>query len=285
MERYILSRHSRKPDKENPESQEYPGLSEPGVEQARKEKSAELKKIIDEAPARALIFIGATSELVRTHSTSRLYGEGLKELYQGDEDVIVLTKEDADRIRKGSLDKSAKSLSQGIEKLAVFVNSPKNKDKRIVVDYPLFIEQFSFLKRWNDAYYDYLEKKYGSDEAGFMKEWLFTRGDSGIEGLRGPDPDKVAEEYLFGLERIKNFVGKYLEGRPFVATAVAHGYDLEAAIIKLIKGEVTPESFEEIIGKDFLKTTEGADITVGKNKMKIHFRGKEYDVKISEKNA
>ncbi|GEM_PF-2022543 len=282
MEKYIFSRHSKKPDKDNPESAKYPGLSEAGVEQARKEKAAELKRIIDEAPEKALVFIGAVSELIRTHSTARLYAEGLKELYGEEGDVVVLTKEDVDLIRKG---KRSNSLSKGIEELAEFINNDENKNKKIVLANPFFIKQFSLLKRWPDEYYDYLEEKYGDDEIGFMKEWFETKGDPGIKGLKGPNPDKIAEEYLFGLERLKEVVKKYLKDRPIVMTSTSHAPDLDAVIIKLINGEVSPEAINSIMGKEFLGTNEGADVTIEGNKMQINFRGKAYEVEASKKNS
>ncbi|MCR4275320.1 MAG: hypothetical protein NUV83_01010 [Candidatus Wolfebacteria bacterium] len=281
--KFFILRHSDKPDEKNPESQTHPGLSEKGVEKAKEQKAREIKEIIDNAPDRALIYIGGATELARTKSTAIAAGEGLKTLYENDETVLVLIKEEI-------LNQAGKtgSISSAIKKIIEIVESDENKNKKIVVDFPLFVKELSFDRRWdakkdNFEYYDYLDKKYGDNEEGAFEEWSHTKGEN-IEGSEGPNPETVAEEYLFGLDRLHEFAKKYFPERPVVIGAVSHRWDLDAAILKLITGEVSPKSFKEISDEKLTDTTEGATITIGGDQIKIVWRGKEFEVKIEEQN-
>ncbi len=280
---FFIFRHSDKPDEKNLESQTHPGLSEKGVEKAREQKAKEIKEIVDNASDRALIYIGGATELSRTKSTAIAAGEGLKTLYENDETVLVLTK-------KEILSQAGKteSLSSTIKKIVEIIESDENKNKKIVVDFPLFVKELSFGRRWdakkdNFEYFDYLDKKYGDNEEGAFEEWSHTKGEN-IEGSEGPDPETVAEEYLFGLDRIHEFAKKYFPDRPVVIGAVSHRWDLDAAILKLIAGEVSPKSFKEISNEKLTDTTEGTAITIGEDQMKIAWRGKEFEIKIEEQN-
>ena len=279
--KFFVFRHSDKPDEKNPESQTHPGLSEKGVEKAKEQKAREIKEIVENAPDRALIYIGGATELARTKSTAIASGEGLKALYENDESVLVLTKEEI-------LSQAGKtgSISSAIKKIIEIIESDENKNKKIVVNFPLFVKELSFDRRWdakkdNFEYYDYLDKKYGNNEEGAFEEWSRTKGEN-IEGSEGPNPETVAEEYLFGLDRIHEFVKKYFPERPVVIGAVSHRWDLDAAILKLIKGEVTPERFREISNEKLTDTAEGAVITISGDQMKIAWRGKEFSVDIKE---
>lgn len=281
--KFFILRHSDKPDEKNPESQTHPGLSEKGVEKAKEQKAREIKEIIDNAPDRALIYIGGATELARTKSTAIAAGEGLKTLYENDETVLVLIKEEI-------LNQAGKtgSISSAIKKIIEIVESDENKNKKIVVDFPLFVKELSFDRRWdakkdNFEYYDYLDKKYGDNEEGAFEEWSHTKGEN-IEGSEGPNPETVAEEYLFGLDRLHEFAKKYFPERPVVIGAVSHRWDLDAAILKLITGEVSPKSLKEISDEKLTDTTEGATITIGGDQIKIVWRGKEFEVKIEEQN-
>jgi len=282
--KFFVFRHSDKPDEKNPESQTHPGLSEKGAEKAMEQKAKEIKEVVDNAPDRALIYIGGATELVRTKSTAIAAGEGLKALYKDNESVVILTKEEI--ISQAG---KARSISSTIKKIIEIVESDENKNKKIVVDFPLFVKELSFDRRWdakkdNFEYYDYLDKKYGNDEEGAFEEWSRTKGKN-IEGSEGPNPETVAEEYLFGLDRIHEFVKKYFPERPVVIGAVSHRWDLDAAILKLIKGEVTPEGFKEISDEKLTDTTEGTVITISGDQMKITWRGKEFSVDIKEEES
>ena len=281
--KFFVFRHSDKPDDKNPESQTHPGLSEKGVEKAKEQKTREIKGIIDNAPDRALIYIGGATELARTKSTAIAAGEGLKALYKDKESVVILTKEEI-------LNQAGKtgSISSTIKKIIEIVENDENKNKKIIVDFPLFVKELSFGRRWdakkdNFEYFDYLDKKYGDNEEGAFEEWSHTKGEN-TEGSGGPNPDTVAEEYLFGLDRINEFAKKYFPDRPIVVGAVSHRWDLDAAILKLIADEVSPKSFKEISNEKLTDTTEGTVITINGNQMKIAWRGKEFEVKIEEQN-
>jgi len=281
--KFFIFRHSDKPDEKNSESQAHPGLSEKGVEKAKEQKAREIKELIDNAPDRALIYIGGATELARTKSTAIAAGEGLKALYKDNEGVVILTKEEILNQAENT-----ESISSTIKKIIEIVESDENKNKKIVVDFPLFVKELSFDRRWdakkdNFEYYDYLDKKYGDNEEGAFEEWSHTKGEN-TEGSEGPNPETVAEEYLFGLDRLHEFAKKYFPERPVVIGAVSHRWDLDAAILKLIAGEVSPKSFKEVSNKKLTDTTEGTVITIGGNQMKIAWRGKEFEIKIEKQN-
>ena len=70
----IITRHSLKSTIEDSESEEYPGLSEKGVELAR-QKVSEFLPIIEQSEEGSVIVFSGVSDLPRTRSTIKIYGE------------------------------------------------------------------------------------------------------------------------------------------------------------------------------------------------------------------
>ncbi len=282
-ESFYITRHSIKSEESEVENHEYPGISSEGIEKGL-EKSGEIKKMIDKLPPKSIFWFGGATEAIRTKSTIRLYGEGLKDLYKDDPNVVVITKKEINQIIKEGPDEKI------LDKITNIINSEENQNKKIIIDYPLFLKQFSFGKRWKifmnlekSSYFQYLTEKYGFDEEKMFKEWIETKGKT--NDIRGPDPERIAEEYIFGMERLNKFAKKNISNRPINIGAVAHRWDLDAAILKLINGGVTAQAFEEISGGKLTDPNEGTLITLYPNSdKKILFRGKEYEIKSEAKN-
>ena len=128
----VFTRHSVKPKKDKPggsESVEYPGISESGVELA-KERAGEILSMLESMQDGSIMFIGGSSELIRTKSTARVYGDEAKKIVSEEdrEDILVVTEKD--------LVGEKKALRKVIE----IINA--NKDKKVLVDFPLAIKQF-----------------------------------------------------------------------------------------------------------------------------------------------
>ncbi len=96
-QKIYIGRHSNKIERGQKDNPEYPGLSQEGVEKGI-EKAKEFKNIIDKLPERSIFWFGGVTETTRTKSTSKTYGEGLKNLYKGDKNVVVITKTEINEI-------------------------------------------------------------------------------------------------------------------------------------------------------------------------------------------
>jgi hypothetical protein len=71
------------------ESKDYPGLTAEGVELGQKTSREVLKPMIDKMSENAVVALIGASDAIRTKSTSKVYGDTLKELYQHDKSVVV----------------------------------------------------------------------------------------------------------------------------------------------------------------------------------------------------
>ncbi len=92
------------------------------------------------------------------------------------------------------------------------------------------------------------------------------------KGIEGPDPNKVAEEYLAGIDRLKKFAQKHIGDRPIVIGAVSHRLDLDAAAVKLIAGEVNEETARQVLKGKLTAETEPLYIRVEGDEVSVDFR-------------
>jgi len=275
-----VRRHSFKPANKDAESTKYAGLDkEKGVLEAR--RVGEEMKIVENAPAGSLIFIGGATEAARTVSTAELYGEGLAQAYKENSEVLVLTRE---KIK--SIARDAGGYEKAVDEIAKVVND--NRDKKVVVDFPMFINELSFGRRWglfekkSKSYFNYLMKKYDFDEDKAFAEWVETGGLTDEEGLQGPDPDQVADEYLRGLEKLEQFARRYAKNRPITIGAVGHRWELDAFIVKLATGRVSSENFKKICDNKLTAENEGVRLEIKSGEVRVFYRGKDYTRKLKQ---
>ena len=239
-----FSRHSIKPKGADLESSEFSGISEKGVELA-KERSKEIIGNLETTEFGTVMILGGVSEVPRTKSTAMVYGQEIKKylLEQGRNDVIVFLPEDLDEV-EGYTNK-VKFLTEKIK---------ANPDKKIILDFPLFIKEFSLKDRWIDEKGNFLEytkellKRNGNNEEAAMKDWFDNQGRIG--DLLGPNPEEVAEQQLTGLERLREFAKKYISDRPLIIGSVGHSWNLDAVAVYLANnGKISREAFEKMEAK------------------------------------
>lgn len=195
----FFTRHSIKPKGEDLESSEFSGISEKGVGLA-KERAEEILANLEKQENGAVMLIGGVSEMPRTKSTAVAYGQEIKNIIelQKIDDVLVFLPEDLENI-----DGYTNKVNFLIEQIKA------NPNKKIVLDIPLFIKEFSFKNRWADEegnlseYTKELLKRNNDDDEEAMKDWFDNHGK--IDSLVGPNPKEVAEQQLAGIERLRDF--------------------------------------------------------------------------------
>ena len=272
----MAMRHSLKPKGDIPESEEYPGISEPGVE-LTKSKTPEVIKILEEEKEGTIMFLGGASEAIRTKSTERVIGDEAKRILEkeGREDIIVLTSKDAEN---ANMEKGYKEFLNGFREFAEKIKD--NPDKKVLIDAPLFLKEFA-LDPWMKngemrPYTKALLEKNGNNELEAVKDWISNEGVIG--DLKGPNPTEMAENHIKGLERLKEFAEKIMPGRHIVVSMVGHSWSLDALITYLANdGKVDLEGFEKVGGK-MIGETQIAKISLGVGKGKLTYGGKEFEI-------
>jgi hypothetical protein len=240
----FFSRHSVKPKGEDLESSGFAGISEKGVKLA-KERAHEILSNLERLENGTIMFIGGTSEVPRTKSSALVYGQEIKKLIleQGRDDIISFLPVDLDKI-EGYTNK----VNFLVEQIKA------NPERKIILDFPLFIKEFSLKDRWTDEkgnlseYTKELLKRNENNEEEAMKDWFDNQGR--INDLIGPNPEDIAEQQLTGIERLREFAKKYISDRPMVIGSVGHSWNLDAVAVYLANnGEINKESFEKMKAK------------------------------------
>lgn len=300
-ERYFVTRHARPArDKslEDPVSRQYPDLTEKGVEQTRAKAKGQIADMIRNAPERAVIIIGATSDQPRTKQTAELYGDALAE-YQHEtkkEDVTVITKQQIEKMvseNARTQDKTEGAFMPGqimivVRRIQELIAS--NPGKKVVIDYPLMVKQlaYKFENRWTDEngnkteYFSEILKKHNNNHADAGKDWIANGGKLTLDDGRiiyGPLPEKVAKEYLQGIRRLRSFAEKYVGNRPLIVGEVGHQWDMDALITYLAsQGKVNKDTFEAVTGGEIAGETEMTEFVLSDRGVHLKYRGKDFAV-------
>lgn len=240
----FFTRHSIRPKEGDQESPDFEGISEKGVELA-KQRAREILESLEQSESGTIMFMGGTSEIARTKSTALIYGNEIRDIISEEErnDILIFTLEDM---------KNIEGYSNKVGFLVKKITD--NPEKKIVIDFPLFIKEFSFVGdfttedgKWTQYSREML-KRCGSDSEKFLRDWLDNQGVIG--DLKGPNPKEIAEKQLAGLNRLREFVEKYISGRPLIIGSVGHSWSLDALAVYLAnKGEVTTEAFDKMKAK------------------------------------
>jgi hypothetical protein len=276
----FFARHSIKVDKKKPEdaeSQPYKGITEQGVELSR-QKAQEVLKMLDQAEAGSVLFIGGASEQIRTKSTGRVFGDEIKDILarEGRNDILALTEADiADR-------------QQGYTEIVQGVSDKINAspDKKVLIDYPMLMKEFS-MKMWLDEkgnfseYTNKLLAKNNNNSTAAIKDWIESEGK--LDDLTGPNPTKVAEDSLKGIERLREFAKKYIKDRPVIVGAVGHSWNFDALAVYLANnGKVDGEGFTKV-GGELIKDSEIGRVEIDKEgKAVLKYKGKEFSIELPE---
>jgi len=240
----FFTRHSMRPKEGNQEAPDFEDISEKGVELA-KQRAREILKSLEQSENGTIMFMGGTSEIARTKSTALIYGNEIQDVIseQKRDDILVFVPEDLEGIN---------GYSNKVDYLVK--QTTAHPEKKIVINFPLFLKEFSFMGdftteegRWTQYTREML-KRSGGDSEKFLRDWLDNQGVIG--DLKGPNPKEIAEKQLAGLNRLREFVEKYISGRPLIIGSVGHSWSLDALAVYLAsKGEVTAEAFDKMKAK------------------------------------
>jgi hypothetical protein len=284
----FLSRHQQRSDKDtyqadqpkesDSEHPDYPGITRAGVEKGQEVARTDLVDMVEQAEADAIIFLGGSSEEDRTKSTSKVYGDTLAEHYKENEDVVVVTQDEINKL----FSKESEGSGKISEKIKELVNS--NAGKKLVVDYPLFLRNLSLRPMFRDPQTGErnelshaLEKISGQDADKSFKVLLETKGDLG-EYKTEKTPQQVATEHMREIERLQKFAKKFTGDRQFILGLTGHGWNLDTLAIYLAnEGKVTTEGFDKLEGKT-IKQGEIIKLETKDDKVTFTHRDKEYEV-------
>ena len=280
----FLTRHSKK-FKENKgleESREYPGLTMEGVRLARETSADKLKPMIDKLPEKAVMAIIGASDAIRTKSTAQIYGDELKKQYHGSENVIIKTKEE---ILPSKAQEDLPLDRRAIEELKKEIE--QNPDKKFVLDFPLFIKEFSMKGRWVDKDGNlslYCQKLLGAvnnDDDQAVIKWVETDGE--IDGIKGPKPLEVARLYKQGFERLKKFVETQISDRPVFIGGVGHSWDLDVFIAYMTHNKIDEKALKDIMGEnaEMIQETEEFYFNIEDGKIKGRYRDQDYEIPLN----
>lgn len=270
---FFISRHSKKLKKGEKGFEKYPGLSEEGIELAKERGLKEVLDFIEKTEPKSVIFLGGASEIARTKSTLKIYSETLKEILQKEPEkyLVITQKEIAD---------PKKSYTKIVEEVLKEIQA--NPNKKVVIDFPLFLKQFSLIKHgWlnkKGEYSDYFKKLteiYSKDAEKMFELWLKTEGK--IENIKGPSPQEIAKDYLEGIKRLKKFLQKFIKDRPIAIGIVGHSWELDTLITYLSTGKVDLENFKKVCGDETIKETELGSVSIEGNKLKLSYREKVFE--------
>lgn len=250
---------ARNASEADPVSKKYGDLTEGGVEHAKEVAREDLLRAIENAPERVLLFIGGKSDQVRTGQTAEIWGEALKEIAQTRSDLLVLTKADIDQLREDVKEEGGKAL----ESIRSIIDA--NFDKKIVIDFPLFIKQlgYGFEDRWTKnnpdsgkiektEYFSEILKKHNNNHAECISDWLQNDGKlTLVDGrvIQGPRPEDVARQYVEGLSRLYRFAKSQTPDRPIMVHGAGHQWDLDAVVTFLARGRVTYDDWQAVMGR------------------------------------
>lgn len=278
LNEFFFARHSIKADKKKPEdaeSQQYKGITEKGVELSR-QKAQEVLKMLDQAEAGSVLFIGGASEQIRTKSTGKVFGDEIKEILarDGRNDILALTEADIADRQKGYTE-----IVQGVSDK---INA--SPDKKVLIDYPMLMKEFS-MKMWLDEkgnfseYTNKLLAKNNNNSTAAMKDWIESEGK--LDDMTGPNPTKIAEDSLEGIERLREFAKKYIKDRPVIVGAVGHSWNFDALAVYLANnGKVNGEGFAKV-GGELIKDSEIGMVEIDKEGSAVlKYKGKEFPIEL-----
>jgi hypothetical protein len=259
----LVFRHTKYSNSPNVEqSKNFEGISQEGEDLAR-QKALELAKSIERLPANSVIFAGGVSNLVRTRSTMKVYVDVLSEYFKDRQDVMFVSEEDIrDLSKESGPSKTAKTITENVRDAQV----------KIIIDLPLFIKQFSD-PNWRSYFRKVNPMKPNID---VVRDWLKDQGIIDGEQI-GPNPKQVAENYLEGQKRIKNFASKFFPNRPIITANVGHSAEIDAFLTYLANnGEVSFENFEKFGGNEIQETESALIRSLPDNKIQLQYRDCEY---------
>lgn len=286
---FFITRHSIKPKTGESSPEKYPGISEEGVELAKKRVS-EIIDLINKQPAGTVIPLLGVSPMERTRSTMKVYAEELKEKLKDREDITIISREEIKNLYK-----EERGIHKTIEVIKKKIET--NPSAKVVIEFPLMLKEFS-NPRWfhpedkdkpqeqrrPGPYIDHLGgiKRFREQRDEAIKQWFSEKGIVNNKQL-GPNPQEIAEKHIKALRRLENFARKIFPDKPLNIVIVGHSLEMDSLFTYLANGgQITSEGFERIGGKEF-KETEPAKIKLNPDStIELNYRGNSFKYNPSE---
>lgn len=263
----IVGRHSKSGLSD---SGKYTGLSSEGIEIA-KQRAMELRDMVNEAKPGSVIFLACVTDAVRTRSTAEIYGDELKSELD-DEEIVFVSREDLfDEVKM-------------LKTMASFVAG--NPEKKVIVSFPLFLKDISLKAAgWEKKsgeetlYAKALDEFGGGNDYKALLEWVRNGGE--MNGLHGPKPLEVAQNYQRAVSRIEKFARPIIGERSLVIGVVGHSYEIDVYLTYLANnGVIDEQGLMQVTGGSLIAPTELASISFEKDSAKVKYRGKEFQSSI-----
>ena len=299
-EQFFFARHTDRPDKsDSPESQQYEWITEKGVEIAQK-AAKNVVEMVEAAAADAVIFIGGSTEEQRTKSTAQVIGDALAVKYAEDPNVTVLTYSQIESLRKAEDKPEEFKILNEVKRIL-----DENADKKVVIDYPLFLKGFSLRphfrdqsgvvtelsrKTVNSARQEYAEElanvdttedpnlRMKEEEAAGAKVYMKMQDTDEAHALGGQTPQEYAEAQLRDINRLRTFVKNQVGGRETVVGFVGHAWTLDALAAYLANsGEANYEGFQET-GERMIQLAEMGKVVINEEEAVLTYRGEDYNI-------
>lgn len=279
-EGYVIGRHTDRSDKsDHPESEDYPGITENGLEMVR-ERALKIKEFIDQASPGAIVFMGGTSEEDRTKSTARAFGDELARAYEGSDQVLVLTISTIE----SAIEEKRQVDSRANAKIVLDDFLKSNPDKKIVIARPLFVKELSlrpfFREDQTGEHTQFTKDLYekGNDDEAIATDVLMGKGNI-VDEMQSPIAlQDLALRQIKAMNRLRKFAGKFAQGRELIISLTGHAWNLDALLSYLANaGEANYEGYTKTGGQE-IDQSEIATLEIEDRKALLKYRNKTYEI-------
>jgi len=302
---FLLNRHTLKNKPGTPEAVseqtgiEFKGITEAGAELVREKVRTDLLGIIEKSAPGSVVILGGASDLYRTKSSSRVATEELQRLLAERSNEFLVLDETA--INNLVQDRSTESTLHALQKKV-----SENPDKKVIISYPLYLQEITLLtknagrmadvKNWKvggpdnevstEIVKEYSKVSSNPEDIALVLNWIRTNGRLEVDGkvLEGANPIETAQRYTRAFLRLQKVAKQLFPNRPLVIQITGHSWDIDVFIAYLTHhGKIDVEGVKEIAagnqGKEtMIEPFEAPVIKVGSEGAMLSYRGKEYPV-------
>jgi hypothetical protein len=290
----IAARHAKRFKKrqenlgpEKRESPDYPGLTLEGVEEAKVKAVREILPIVENGAPGSVTFLAAVSELERTRSTANVFSDTIAAEISGKESDILLISQNEIR----SISAEEKLFTRIVSRLKQIID--ENKDKKIIIDFPIFLKGLSMAETKRRKGLITLEK---SEDGGEIEnltpgandlyktknydeaEFLKTLVESGKE--KDLDPKKIALGFQESINRGVDFFRQRLDVSRHlnVISVGSSGWMEWLAVYLANKGRIDQDSLQETFSGKNMAETEFYVVDFKPDKVEISIRDKKFSI-------
>ena len=312
---FLLNRHTLKNKPGAPEAVseqtgvEFKGITPEGAELVREKVRTDLLETIEKSAPGSVVILGGASDLYRTKSSCRVATEELQRLLAERSNEFLILDETA--INNLVQDRSTESTLHALQKVV-----SENSDKKVIISYPLYLQEITLLqkqagrmadvKNWKvgdpdnevstEIVKEYSKMSSDSEDIGLVLNWVRTNGRLEVNGkvLEGANPTETAQRYTRAFLRLQKVAKQLFPNRPLTIQITGHSWDIDVFIAYVTHhGKIDVEGVKEIAAGDQGKETiiepfEAPVIKISSQGAILSYRGKEYpveDVELLEKEV